>query len=439
MRVLSHPHPVDHALEVELDRWVAARLLSDEQSSSIREFERQRLARPSPTDDSPVPSARQRKVAPIAEALGYLGGILATVGLVLLVARYWPEMATPVRLGLSAGSAVVLLVAGAFVPEQSDPAFARLRGFLWLASTATGAMFIFVVCDGLDVAKRATVVLACAAFVATESAALWRDRPRPLQQLAALGGAVVAVGAGTAIFAGEGVVGLVVWSIGVAYLVGGLRRLTSMPLLTAAVGIVAMLQGATLAASAWQPFGLPFGVATSLALLAIAIAARVAPSGAHRRLCAVFGGLAFVGVGPATIGYFAGEAGFATGVTVWAVGSIILVLGVAGQVRVPTIVEVIGGVVLLSGAAITATQWTGFAPIFGIVTATGLIVLGMLPGRVLLSVVGSVGMLVNVPWAIGWFFPGDGRAPLLILISGALILVLAVFLSRQRGRFRREL
>lgn len=200
-----------------------------------------------------------------------------------------------------------------------------------------------------------------------------------------------------------------------------------------------MLQGAIMTASAWQAFGLPFVVGNSLALLAIAVAPRMAPSGAHRRLCAVFGGLAFVSVGPGTIGYFAGEAGFATGVTVWAVGSIILAIGVAGQVRVPTIVEVIGGVVLLGGAAITAMQWTGFAPIFGVVTAAGLIVLGMLPGRVLLSVVGSVGMLVNVPWAIGWFFPGDGRAPLLILISGALILVLAVFLSRQRGRFRREL
>jgi hypothetical protein len=61
----------------------------------------------------------------------------------------------------------------------------------------------------------------------------------------------------------------------------------------------------------------------------------------------------------------------------------------------------------------------------------------MLRDRLLLSVLGSVGMLVNVPWIIVWFFPGEGRVPLLTLISGALILAVAVLLARQGGRHHR--
>jgi hypothetical protein len=63
----------------------------------------------------------------------------------------------------------------------------------------------------------------------------------------------------------------------------------------------------------------------------------------------------------------------------------------------------------------------------------------MLPGQVLLSVLGSIGLLVNVPWAIAWFFPGEGRAAVLLLASGALLVGVAVLLTRMRGRFREEL
>ena len=53
--------------------------------------------------------------------------------------------------------------------------------------------------------------------------------------------------------------------------------------------------------------------------------------------------------------------------------------------------------------------------------------------------IGAAGLLGFVPWAITWFFPGEGRVPVLILVSGVLILVLAVVLSRLAPRFREEL
>jgi hypothetical protein len=54
------------------------------------------------------------------------------------------------------------------------------------------------------------------------------------------------------------------------------------------------------------------------------------------------------------------------------------------------------------------------------------------------SACGSLALVINVPWATGHFFPG-GRAPLFVLVSGLVILAVAILLARMGGRFRREL
>jgi hypothetical protein len=57
----------------------------------------------------------------------------------------------------------------------------------------------------------------------------------------------------------------------------------------------------------------------------------------------------------------------------------------------------------------------------------------------LLSLIGSVGLLVYVPWSISHFFPGEDRAPLLIAASGLVIVAVAVLVARSAGRVRAEL
>ena len=99
--VTSPPTPARRSLPgspdpaADLDRWVAAGLISDEQSSVIKAYERQLLYPAAPLT-AIVPTPR-RRVPPIAEALGYLGGVLATTGLILLVAQYWQDVATAGR------------------------------------------------------------------------------------------------------------------------------------------------------------------------------------------------------------------------------------------------------------------------------------------------------------------------------------------------------
>jgi hypothetical protein len=182
-----------------------------------------------------------------------------------------------------------------------------------------------------------------------------------------------------------------------------------------------------------------FGVATACSLIAVAIVPTIPSTRGDQLLVGVIGGLALLESTPSALGYFSQDAGVVTGLTVWTIGATLLLVGARRLVRLGLVVEVIGGLALVGGAALTGVQAPGFASIFGIVTAVGLVGLGMLPGQVLLSLFGAVGLLVNVPWAISWFFPGEGRAPLLIMVSGVLIVAIAVLLTRMGGRFRHEL
>jgi hypothetical protein len=283
------------------------------------------------------------------------------------------------------------------------------------------------------------VVIACAGAGAVESGLLWRGRDRPVQQLTFLAGVAVFSGALVAAFAPTGAAGVVVWLVGAAFLVAGLRRMTPAPLRTEGAGAVTVVVGAGITTATWPGFGLVLLVATGFGLLVLAAVPGPAPTRADQILVGVVGGVTLLQAIPSTVGYFAPEAGIVTGLTTWLVGCVLVFVGARRLVRLPVAAEALGGAALIGGAALTGTEAPGFAAVFGIVTAIGLVVLGMLPGQVLLSLFGSVGLLINVPWAIAWFFPGEGRVPLLILTSGALILGVAVLLARLGDRFRRDL
>jgi len=89
--------------------------------------------------------------------------VLALTGLTLLIANYWPDLSTSMRLALSFVATLALVGAGALVHEHVDAALARLRWFLWTLSSATAALFTGVLMvDVLDVDSAAFVVAACA-------------------------------------------------------------------------------------------------------------------------------------------------------------------------------------------------------------------------------------------------------------------------------------
>jgi hypothetical protein len=129
---------------------------------------------------------------------------------------------------------------------------------------------------------------------------------------------------------------------------------------------------------------------------------------------------------------------FEAGVVVWVIGLGAYWIGERVPVRVPAVLLAIGGVAVVAGPAIVGIESTEVGTLLGLATALGCLALGARPGQVLLSFVGAGSLLIYVPWSIAHFFPGEGRAPLLVAVSGVLIIGVALFLARSTKRLNNE-
>lgn len=438
--VEGHGAAVDGHLAQRLGWWRDAGIITDDQVQRILEQESVWAASPAV---SPAVSAREpRRLSAIVEGLGYIGGILTLVGVVLLISRYWDDMGAPARLGLGAGSAIVLLIGGLLIPE-TEPALVRLRWALWTLSTVAAAVTVGItLTDAVDDVGGSTVALAVAGVVAVENGLLWAGRRRPVQQALFLAALPVITGAATSVVSGDEpsrpVVGLVVAFTGVLILVAGITGRTVFPALTDAVGAAAMVVGAATTIDRWQGPGYIAALIVVAALLALALAPRPVRHSDQRVVLAVVALMGAWQIVPITIVHFARQAGMATGLVVAVVGVAVLEAGRRRRVAVPLLVTFVGGAGLVGGLAITGSQSVAFATVAGLVAAFALLAIGTRPGWAIMSVFGAVGLLVNVPWAIAWFFPGEGRAPLLIAVAGVLIIGAAVLLAGMRGRIRHE-
>ena len=264
---------------------------------------------------------------------------------------------------------------------------------------------------------------------------LWWRRDRPLQQLTFLAAVAVAVGTGVAELTSNGPAGLAVWTVGALGVVLGLRHLTRLPQLTLLAGSVTAVVGGMVVAEDWQAVSLLLSTATAVALVALASVRRLPTDLVEQRLLAIVGGIAMVSSVPGTIGYFAEQAALVTGLVVWGIGAALVAVGGRSWLRLPIVSTVFGAIALVGGAALTGIELERVGPLFGIGTALALLALGVSLDRFALSVIGSLGLLVHVPWAILEWFPGEGRAPLLIMVSGALIIAIAAVLTRTGGGF----
>ena len=435
---IPHPPSTDPlpGTVAELDRWRSAGLVTDEQVAAILEHERaQRPLPPPQLAPSTMTPTEHRQLPDVAEALGYLGAVLAIVGMSLLVGRYWTDIPVAGRLGLSGGLALALFGVGLVVPEDREPALRRMRWSVWLVSSAASAVFGGVLAWELFGDDDLRIPLFGALAIVLHDAFLWWRRERPLQQFTFLVAAAVAAGTGVAFVTVDGVAGLTVWTVGAVGVLLGLRHLTPLPQLTLFVGAVTAMVGGMVVTNTWVAASLLLSVTTAVTLAGLAMARSLPIEPVEQRLLGLVGGVALVASVPNTIGYFAERAALATGLVVWVVGAALVYLGGRPWLRLPVLVSVAGAVALVGGAALTGIDLHRVGPLFGIATALTLIALGVALDRFALTVVGSLGLLVHVPWAIVEWFPGEGRAPLLIMVSGALILALAALLTRTRGHF----
>src|SRR5215467_13208641 len=177
--------PDPGALREQLARWAAAGLIDPDQADRIEATERERAV-----------ALPGRRLPLVAEVLGYLGAVIAITAIVVTVHQIWKHVPAAAQLATAGVLTVGLLLAGAALRTDGDPAFARLRSVLWLLSTAGAAAFAailarrYVHLTDTDVALTAEAVwIACAVPL------WWRTRST-LQHLAGFGGAAALVETG---------------------------------------------------------------------------------------------------------------------------------------------------------------------------------------------------------------------------------------------------
>lgn len=433
-----------------LEEWTSAGLITPDQALAITAFETNKVVVAAHVER---PS---RRIPAVAEALGYLGGILGIVGLVMLIASYWQDMTGAVRLAVALIGSVLTVVAGALIPVDGEAALLRLRWFLWtVATAAAGVAGGVIVYDlmGRDASRQESqVALGVALAVMVVSAGLWALRERPVQQATMLGGAAVAIGCAATQWWSNGPSGLLVAGFGVMVIVAWLSLSVPSEAVALPVGAIITVAGAGMATDEWMGAGSILLVvsATACVVTGALIAHRrgepVGGTGFADRLrsagptgLVIVGSVAMLQAVPMATVHFADDAAIATGSVLWCSGAVLLVLVDRLHLRYSVLIGAVGGLGLIVGPAVTAGDSTAFATMAGLATALGAVVLGTMPGRVLLLLVGSVGLLVYVPWSIAHFFPGEDRAPLLIAASGLVIVAVAVLVARSAGRVRAEL
>jgi Predicted membrane protein (DUF2157) len=284
---------------------------------------------------APPPPARAggralRGAPVVIEIVGYLGAVLGMIGAAMLVGQFWDDMASWSRLALMGALTVGLWGAGAVVDESADAVLWRLRGFLWLLSSAAAAFFAGLLAADVFDWDPEPVALFVGSATALYAASLWRLRDRPAQYLAFVAGVIAALAGASAWIDGPGMVGLVLWALGAVWLVVGWRRIV----VPAAIALVA------------------------------------APG------------------------------------------------------------------LMLVAAGVTGGSWESLAPLFGLVTAAGLLVGGTVLKEFLITGVGVAGVFVYLPMSGAEYFGETIGVPIVLLATGVLLIVLMVLLLRREAGHR---
>lgn len=232
-------------IDQRLDEWTAAGLIDAEHARRIRDYEAARDEPAAPRDRLPA----------AAEAVGYLGAVLAIVAGGLVVGEVWDQLTAWGRVTLAGLVTVVLLIAGASLRTRDHPAVMRLTGLLWLGAVAGVAATAGLGADQRELTAEAVTVIASGAALLL-AAVLYALRRTALQLIAlslATGATALSLLSVPQAEVDVGAYGLLLWGLGVAW--------------------------ALLAAGGWLR---PERTATVMGLLAVGIGCQVGTAGTYQ-------------------------------------------------------------------------------------------------------------------------------------------------------------
>ncbi|HZD02033.1 MAG TPA: hypothetical protein VFA46_18125 [Actinomycetes bacterium] len=124
----------------------------------------------------------------------------------------------------------------------------------------------------------------------------------------------------------------------------------------------------------------------------------------------------------------------AVGLSVWTVGVLWVLAGWRGWLPPVVVALASGAVAMLVGAQLAAVRWEAAGPVFGLASALALLVAGAAGRRRVVAGIGIAGVFVFLPWTVVHFFAGTLGVPVVILLCGVVLLVVAVMLLRAPWR-----
>jgi hypothetical protein len=259
--------PVEEALPDErLAIAVQRGLISPETAQAIASIE---------VDGDGAPGG-SRLTPLVAEAVGFVGAALALVAAVLLVSQFWADLRPWARVALPLVAAIALLAAGAWLRAREVGAVARLASFLWLLSVASFAFAVSLVGeDILDLHSERTALLA-GGVSTVYAGALWFVRRRALQQIAVFVALLVTMASGLDLVDPQltDYAGLLLWAVGIAWLLLAWGEVVQPRTTAFALGGIAAVIGPLMTTFAMRQGGLALGLVTAISLVVVSVTLR---------------------------------------------------------------------------------------------------------------------------------------------------------------------
>lgn len=271
---------MDDMTPLDMDRrlrdWVAAGLISDEQAAAIMTHERGQADREAVRGGADAVRRGDETIPVVVEVLGYLGAAMGVGAAGLLLSRFWDRITPAGHLLLLALLTMVLVAAGWVLRERESPRLQRLASLLWLGAV-TGVAFTVgsAIEDAVVDVSDETATAAVSGLTALAATGLYLLRRTTLQQIAVVvpvATTLVSTMAARSLFTDAIAFGLLLWALGVAWLLlahGGWLP----PHRTAeALGLVLVGLGSQVASVGdHMGWGLTLAIVSTVAVVAIAL------------------------------------------------------------------------------------------------------------------------------------------------------------------------
>ena len=124
------------------------------------------------------------------------------------------------------------------------------------------------------------------------------------------------------------------------------------------------------------------------------------------------------------------------GLSFWVLGAVWAALGWTRRIPPSVIGFLLGVVLTMVGSAVVGGRYDWLAPIVGLVTALIWSAIGIVADEVLALAPGVIGVFVFLPWTLVRFFGGSFGAPVVMMITGVLLLATVAVLLRRGGSIR---